>query len=163
METNQKPWNYLEKPCKPSKNHEKPWNHLKKPWKPTKNQIVSRKNTPLKPLISKFTNKSTKVSTPLWPLLSFGAEHAKHKSFSDYFVTLFWVYKTANPLSTTVASLLFCPHCCAWWWWHAGLTKRNKNSSLKQLIAQLPRRRRKKHLASFLLLPRKDLDLLYSF
>ena len=38
METNQKLWNYLEKPCKPSKNHEKPWNHLEKPWKPTKNR-----------------------------------------------------------------------------------------------------------------------------
>ena len=61
------------------------------------------------------------------------------------------------------------PHCCSvsillrmvmmtcW------VVKAKKNSSLKQLIAQLPRRRRKKHLASFLLLPRKDLDLLYSF
>ena len=31
METNQKPWNYLEKPWKPTKNHEKPWNYLEKP------------------------------------------------------------------------------------------------------------------------------------
>ena len=40
METNQKPWkpwNHLEKPWKPTKNHEKPWNYLEKPWKPTKN------------------------------------------------------------------------------------------------------------------------------
>ena len=35
MEINQKPWNYLEKPCKPSKNNEKPWNYLENPWKPS--------------------------------------------------------------------------------------------------------------------------------
>ena len=35
--SNQKPWNHLEKPWKPTKNHEKPWNHLEKPWKPVKN------------------------------------------------------------------------------------------------------------------------------
>ena len=34
------PWlikDYLEKPCKPTKNHEKQWNYLEKSWKPTKN------------------------------------------------------------------------------------------------------------------------------
>ena len=38
MESDQKPWNHLEKPWKPTKNHEKPWNQLEKPWKPTKNR-----------------------------------------------------------------------------------------------------------------------------
>ena len=42
METNQKPWNQLEKPWKPTKNREKPWNHLEtnlNPWKPIKTDM----------------------------------------------------------------------------------------------------------------------------
>ena len=126
----EKPWNYLEKPWKPTKNHEKLWNYLDNPWKPTKKVLI-------------FRYKQTELHHTIYIIIII-AWQAMASWWGDWATTALMHCKSLSlackPAGTCYFDLMASKHqslhssCCTWQSWQCKTTENSISAITSHIL-----------------------------